>query len=83
MKNSNIVEADQRVKFDKFDLALQRVIKALDVYKLTIAFLAGIDTSKPEAVKAFFAAQERNKTIGRLVRAELARLRRLYLESYK
>ena len=71
MKNSNIAAVDQRV------------IKALDSYKLTIAGLAGIDTSKPEAVKAFFAAQERNKTIGRLIRVELARLRSLYLKSDK
>ena len=71
MKNSNIAAVDQRV------------IKALDSYKLTIAFLAGIDTDKREAVKAFFAAQERNKTIGRLIRVELARLRSLYLKSDK
>lgn len=66
MKNSNIAAVDQRV------------VKALDSYKLTIAFLAGIDTDKPEAVKAFFASMERNKTISRLVRAELARLRKVY-----
>lgn len=71
MKNDNVAAVDQRV------------IKDLNAYKLTIAYLAGIDTDKPEAVKAYFASMERNKTISRLVRAELARLRSLYLESYK
>lgn len=75
MKNNNIVEEDQKV------------LEGLDAYKLTLAHLAGIDTLKPKAVKAYFAAMARNKTVARLLvvvlRVELARLRSLYLKSNK
>ena len=75
MKNNNIAEEDQRV------------LEGLDAYKLTVAYLAGIDIRNPKAVKAFFAAMARNKTVARLLRVvlqiELTRLRSLYLESNK